>query len=292
MDLRVIGVMAALASGASWALGSILFKRLGETLSPLAMTLAKGVVSIILLAIALCFTGIAEVAAEPLLLLAASGILGIAVADALFFDALQDLGPHALAVLMMLGMVVTPIMAVFFLGESPTPFVWLGIVLVIAGIGFVLYAKLTGDNHPSTFRGVILGTLSVLSMAVSMIIAKKGLASISAIQATFIRMLAGTTGMFLFGVLARRLGVWMLPFREPKLLGFFVLSVCVVTFGGFWLSLVAIKYIDVSIAYTLNSTEPLFILPLAAILLKERITWQALSGTVVALGGIAIICFG
>lgn len=292
MDERVIGMAAALSSGASWALGSIMFKKLGETLSPLAMTLAKGAISIVLLGIALLFSGFTGVTLEPLLLLAASGILGIAIADSLFFEALQDLGPHALAVLMMLGMVVTPILAVVFLGESPSLLVWAGIMLVIAGIGVVLHAKFTGSEAPSTFRGTVLGTLSVLAMAVSMIIAKKGLESISAIQATFIRMVAGTVGMFLLGLFAGRLGKWMLPFREPRLLGFFVLSVCVVTFGGFWLSLVAIKYVDVSIAYTLNSTEPLFILPLAALILKEKVTLRALLGTLIALVGIACLCFG
>ncbi|HAA03236.1 MAG TPA: EamA family transporter [Syntrophobacteraceae bacterium] len=291
-DPRILGITAALASSASWALGSILFKKLGESLSPLAMTLAKGMVSIVLLGVVLCFTGVADVTLEPLLLLAASGILGIAVADSLFFEALQDLGPHALAVLMMLGMVVTPILAVLFLGESPTPLAWAGIVLVVAGIGVVLYAKLTGDEERSSLRGTILGTLSVICMAVSMIIAKKGLASISAMQATFIRMVAGTAGMLLCGIVTGRLGKWMLPFREPRLLSLFVFSVCVVTFGGFWLSLVAIKYVDVSIAYTLNSTEPLFILPLAVLILKEKVTSRAVLGTVVALSGIACLCFG
>ena len=292
IDPRILGITAALASSASWALGSILFKRLGETLSPLAMTLAKGTVSIILIGVVLCFMGFSELTLEPLLLLAASGVLGIAVADSLFFEALQDLGPHALAVLMMLGMVITPIMAVLFLGESPTLLAWTGIALVVAGIGVVLHAKFAGDEERSSFRGAILGTLSVICMAVSMIIAKKGLASISAMQATFIRMVAGTVGMLLCGILMGRLGKWMLPFREPRLFGLFVLSVCVVTFGGFWLSLVAIKYVDVSIAYTLNSTEPLFILPLAVLILKERITLRALLGTVVALGGIACLCLG
>ena len=292
IDPRILGITAALASSASWALGSILFKRLGETLSPLAMTLAKGTVSIILIGVVLCFTGLSEVTLEPLLLLAASGILGIAIADSLFFEALQDLGPHALAVLMMLGMVITPIMAVLFLGESPTRLAWAGIVLVVAGIGIVLHAKFTGGEERSSIRGAILGTLSVICMAVSMIIAKKGLASISAMQATFIRMVAGTVGMLLCGILMGRLGKWMLPFREPRLLGLFVVSVCVVTFGGFWLSLVAIKYVDVSIAYTLNSTEPLFILPLAVLILKEKVTLRALLGTIVALAGIACLCLG
>lgn len=292
MNPELLGISAALLSACSWALGSILFKKLGETLSPLAMTLAKGTVSIILMGTVLCFTGFAGVAIKPLMLLAASGILGIALADSLFFEALQDLGPHALAVLMMLGMVVTPIFAILFLHESPTWFVWLGITLVVAGIGVVIYAKLSGDEQTSSARGVVLGVLSVLCMSLSMIIAKKGLDTISAFQATFIRMLAGTAVMFLLGVTTGSLGAWAMPFKKPKLFVFFVLAVGVVTFGGFWLSLVAIKNVDVSIAYTLNSTEPLFILPMAAILLKEKITLQAVSGTLVVLTGITCLILG
>jgi drug/metabolite transporter (DMT)-like permease len=292
MNQTYIGISAALLSAFSWALGSILFKKLGETLSPLAMTLVKGTVSLLLMGMVLCFIGFTSLEMEPLLLLAASGILGIAVADSLFFEALQDLGPHSLAVLMMLGMIVTPLFAVLILHETPTPLVWLGICLVVAGIAVVIYAKVSDEGQTSSPRGIALGVLSVLCMSLSMIIAKKGLVSISAFQATFIRMLAGTAGMFLLGITTGRLKAWVLPFKEPKLLVFFALAVCVVTFGGFWLSLVAIKYVDVSVAYTLNSTEPLFILPLAALFLKEKITLQAVSGTVIAIAGISCLLMG
>ena len=61
------------------------------------------------------------------------------------------------------------------------------------------------------------------------------------------------------------------------------------TFGGFWLSLVAIRYADVSIASTLNSTEPLFVLPLAAFFLKERISFRAVLGSVATVAGIALL---
>ena len=69
MDLRVIGLAAALGSAASWAVGSILFKQIGEKLSPLAMTLAKGTISVILLALVLVFAGYGTVEVKSLLLL-------------------------------------------------------------------------------------------------------------------------------------------------------------------------------------------------------------------------------
>lgn len=288
--MREIGIAAALGSAASWAVGSILFKQLGERISPLALTLSKGVVSVGLLGVATLLVGYEEIGQQPLLLLIVSGVLGIALGDTFFFEALQNLSPHVLVVLLMLGQVVTVILAVLFLQEMPAPIVWFGIVLVVFGISIVLFSKLTEESSKSNLRGVVFGLLSVLCMSISIIIAKKALDSVSTIQATFIRMLAGTLGMFLFGLSTRRLARWIVPFKDTKLIGFFLFSVCVVTFGGFWLSLVGVKYVDVAVANTLNSTEPLFVIPLAAIFLKEPISLKEIVGTIIATAGIMLIC--
>jgi drug/metabolite transporter (DMT)-like permease len=126
-------------------------------------------------------------------------------------------------------------------------------------------------------------------MAVSIIIAKEALATTNSLQAAFIRMLAGTAGIFLFGQATRQLVGVLTPLRTPRFAGFFVFSVAVVTFGGFWLSLLAIEKIDVTIANTLGSTEPLFVLPLAAFLLKETITLGVVIGSTLTVLGIALL---
>jgi drug/metabolite transporter (DMT)-like permease len=290
VDLRVIGIAAALGSAASWALGSILFKQLGERISPLAMTLAKGGVSTILLGIAVLVTGHKTLEPQSFWLLMGSGVLGITLGDTFFFEALQDLGPHTLVLFLLLGQVLTVILAIVFLGEIPTTTSGLGITLVLVGIGIVLLAELSSERRNSRLRGLLFGSLSVVCISVSMIIAKLGIESVSALEATFIRMVSGTLGTLLLGLLMRRLGYWITPFRDLKLSAFFLASVCVVTFGGFWLSLVAIKYVDVSIANTLNSTEPLFLLPFTAIFLKQKVGLSAWVGTAIAFAGIVLLC--
>ncbi|MBR8830402.1 MAG: hypothetical protein N5P05_000128 [Chroococcopsis gigantea SAG 12.99] len=291
MDGKIIGMTAALGSAASWAVGSILFKGLGEHLSPLAMTLAKGIASIFLIALMLTITGTTAVETRTTLLLIASGLLGIALGDSFFFAALQDLSPHILIVLLMFGQVFTALLAVIFLGEMPSLTAWLGIALVISGIFLVLFSGVTQKIQGFRLRGVIFGLLSVACMSISIIIAKPALESVSAMQALFIRMLAGTLGILVFGAARGQISGWMSPFKQRKLLMNFLLSVCVITFGGFWLSLVAIKYVDVTIANTLASTEPLFVLPLTAIFLKEKITAKAIIGTIITVMGIILICF-
>jgi drug/metabolite transporter (DMT)-like permease len=290
MDLKLLGILAALGSAASWALGSILFKRLGESISSPAMTLAKELLSVVLLGMALVLTGFQTVDSNALWLLVLSGLLGIALGDTFFFAALQDLGPVAMVVLLTLGQVLTVVLAVVFLGDAPTSEAWIGIGLVVAGVAVVLYAKMSGEQQASKRRGIVLGLASVVCTAVSMIVAKQGLDAVSALQATFIRMLAGAVGLLVVGMATLRLRQWAMPFRDPRLATGFLGAVAVVTFGGFWLSLAAIKYVDVSIANTLNSIEPVFVLPLAAVLLKEKITWTAIAGTAMTVAGVVLLC--
>jgi drug/metabolite transporter (DMT)-like permease len=290
MTSSAIGIAAALGSAASWALGTILFKRIGERMSPLAMTLAKAAVSVVFLGAALAFLGFTAMTPQDLGLLAASGLVGIAVGDTLFFAALQHLGPQTLVVLMMIGQVLTALLALVFLGERPSLAAWGGIACVLAGVTIVLRANLSGEQQRSRVRGIVLGLLSVACMSLSQIMAKPALRSVSAMQETWVRMLAGAAGLALFGLFARRLRVWFSEGRDARLAGSFLFAVCVVTFGGFWLSLLAIKHVDIAIATTLNSLEPVFVLPLAAIVLKEKITPLQIVGTLTALGGVIVLC--
>ncbi|MDD5033404.1 MAG: DMT family transporter [Methylococcaceae bacterium] len=293
MDTKLIGVCAALGSAASWALGAILFKQLGDSIPPIAMTLAKGAVSAILLGLALLAVGYEELDGTPLCILVASGLLGISAGDTFFFAALRDLGAYAVVVLLMLGQVLTVVLAVLLLDEQLSIAEQAGIALTIAGVSLVLFIQ--ARNEPaskSRLLGIFYGSMSIICMSASLLIAKPVLETTSSIQATFIRMFAGMLGILLFGVIGRQLNGFFKPFTEFRLAGRFVLSVCIVTFGGFWLSLVAVKYLDVSIANTLNSTEPLFVLPLAVIFLKERITWLIVLGSVMAFAGVAMLIGG
>jgi drug/metabolite transporter (DMT)-like permease len=290
MTSKTIGIAAALGSAACWALGAILFKRLGEQLSSPGMALVKSFLSAALLGAVLLLVGFDKVSTEALLWLGLSGAVGIALGDTFFFAALKQLSPHTLIMLLTSGQILTVLLAVLFLGEAPTLKTWLGIGLVVAGITVVLWAKLSGDRQASQLRGIALGILSVVCMSVSMVIAKKGLAEISAMQGLFIRMLAAGLTMLLLSTFQWRAGDWLAPFRQSGLLWQFFASVCVITFGGFWLSLLAIKHLDVSIANTLNSAEPLFVLPLGVCFLREKITLAALTGSVVAVAGISLLC--
>jgi drug/metabolite transporter (DMT)-like permease len=256
------------------------------------MTLVKSLLSVLLLAIGLVFVGWTRVPFSSLGWLILSGLIGIAVGDTCFFAALRRLPVHRLIILMMLAPGITLIMAILFLGEAPSPIAWLGIAMVLSGVSLTLAAELRQGVTPErTPAGLIFGLMSILCMGVSVIIAKIGLNSVPALQATFLRMTAGFLGMFVVALAKRQIKGWLEPLRGDGLKWRFAAAVAVVTFGGFWLALFAVKRLDVSVANTLLATEPLFALPLSVLWLQERPVALAWSGAAVAFPGALLLAF-
>ena len=287
---HAVGVAAALTSAASWAVGTILFKGIGENFSASAMTLVKSLMSVLLLAFVLIFVGWASVPASSLGWLILSGLIGIAAGDTFFFAALRRLPVHQLVILMMVAPGMTLIMAILFLGEMPSPISWLGIALILSGVALTLGADRRKSKGPKkASSGLLFGLLSILSMGGSVIIAKIGLGALPALQATFLRMAAGFVGMFIVALARREIKDWLEPLRHDGLKWRFALAVAIVTFGGFWLALFSVKRLDVSVANTLLATEPLFTLPLSVFWLRERPVALAWSGAAVAFPGALLL---
>jgi drug/metabolite transporter (DMT)-like permease len=287
---KFLGGAAALFSAAAWALGSILFRRLGEKVSPLGMNLGKGIIGILYLGILILLLGREPFNARAILNLGISGILGIALGDTLFFTALMYIGPRLTILLGMLGPVFTVILAVAFLGERPSFLAWTGIILTTAGVTWVLLEQECEQKAKKKWiLGVSYALLSAVCTSVGIILAKVGVASVSALAGTFIRLFWGTIGLTIWGLRTGKIKNWLEPFRDVRVLQLASLATFVAIFGGFWLFLVALKYIDASCATILNSTTPLFIIPMAAIALREKISLRAILGSVVAVSGIALV---
>ncbi len=286
----ILGCAAALVSSAAWALDPILFRRLGDSMGPTAMNLAKGVIGVLLLCLPLIYFGMGPVDTRTFLLLGISGILGIALADTFFFMALMRLGARLAILIETLCAVVTVILAVLLLGERPAAMVWVGIVLTIAGVGWVLWEREPRKELQQNWAsGIKFGMLSVLFTALGIIVAKLCMESIAPLEATIVRLAVGTAALGLWGLVTANLRRWLSPLRQPAVLANFTLAVFVAICVGLFLSFVALKYVDAAVAVPLNSTSALFVLPMEAFAAKTRISMRAVVGAVVATCGIIII---
>lgn len=81
----------------------------------------------------------------------------------------------------------------------------------------------------------------------------------------------------------------MSPFRQPCLVGVLGIAAFFGTYLGIWFSLSALHYTSATVATILNSTSPLFNLPLTVLLLKEKLSTMSVIGTVTAVTGIVLL---
>ncbi len=293
MGHQILFGIVALVSAASWALGDILWRKIGEEIPPFSMNLSKVIIGGLYLAVVLLIVGIGPVNMRAFLFLGISGLIGISIGDTFFFMSLMQLGPRLSALMGALTPVFIAISAVVFLGERLSFLVWVGIFVTLSGVAWVLWERLPQNKIiKNKSLGLKYSLLSIICMVAGVLFAKIGVKSVSAIQATFIRLFWGAIGLILWGCLNRQLKSWLRPFKNPLLLKKVSFVVFIVVFGGFWLFLLALKHIDAAIASTLSSTTPLFILPMVAIMLKEKISMRAMFGAAVAVTGVALIFLG
>lgn len=290
--MEILGILAAILSAASWACGTLLFDRIGKVMSPAGITFVKGAAGILLMALlAVCLGGFDRIEPMDGLYLALSGIIGIAVGDTLFFKSLQDLGAKMQVLFFMLGQVMTMLLSFLFLGELLSVNEYVGSFALLLGVVIVLWGK--QEDHPNKARGILYGLLAIGCFSLSAVIVKYSIHDVDVVSATFYRMSFGTVFILLAGLTSKEIKTWVRPLRDVRLSVLFLVNVLIITFGGFLLSMVAIKNISVSLASVLGTTEPIFVLLFAYLFNHDTASRRELVGALVSvLAVIFIILYG
>jgi drug/metabolite transporter (DMT)-like permease len=285
----LFGGFAALSSAFLWALAAILFRRIGDSVPAMGINLAKGVVALICLGILLIPPDFSQISSDSMTALALSGLIGICFGDTLYFLTLVRLGTKKTLLLGSLIPVTTALLAVSFLGERIALTAWLGILMTISGVTYVLWQRAPENENVEIRRsGIFYGLLFVATNALGIIAAKIGVTDVPALEATFIRQIFAIAGLTFWGLMVRDLLGWVKPLKNTQLMKTLLIGAVIGAFLGTWLSIVALKYTHAAVAATLNSTSPLFILPLAAFMLKERTSPHEILGALIAVSGVGI----
>lgn len=283
-----IGIIAALGSAASWAFATVVFDRLGKLIPAAGMTFFKGLFSLVfMLILILCTGGFDQLSIHDFFFLALSGIIGISIGDTLFFRSLQDLGAKVQVLYFMLGQIVTMLLSFLLLGELLSVEEYIGATILLCGIIIVTIGK--QEDHPNKVRGILGGFASILCFSISSIMVKVSIADVGVPTATFWRMFFSTVSIMFIGFTSKRFVTWYTPLKQVRTLLLFLLNVVVITYGGFLLSMLAIKQITVSLASVLGATEPIFVLLLAFLINHERVSKRELLGAVITISGLLII---
>jgi drug/metabolite transporter (DMT)-like permease len=292
------GEFYALGAAFLWALSSVLFKSIGKTIRPLELNLIKGISGVILFAITSLIIGEVFTSLRPaaVIALAVSGVVGIGFGDTMFFEAINRLGARRSLLITILAPPLTAVFAWIFLHESLSLFAWVGILITISGVTWVITEKNKKEQEENKFNwlGVLFGFLAALSQAVGAVLSRWALteSTVSALQSALIRLLAGTV-LLLLWIMVRheKIGAWLSPAPKKQLWGLLAAVILVGTYIDIWMQQLAFKFTRVGIAQTLLATSPLFILPVSA-LQKEKLSLRSVFGVLISIAGVAFIFLG
>ena len=295
--MNFIGELAAIATSFFFAMTALIFTSTGRSVGSLVTNRMR-----LLFALAYLIVLNLIVFHEPLpfsadssrwLWLSLSGIIGLSLGDAFLFQSLISVGTRLGSLLLSLAPIFGSIIAWLFFGETLTFWQITGIILALAGIAWVVasHEEPPGTPHGNRRRGVIFGILAGLGQAVGIVFSKQGMSgNFSPFQANAIRMLAAVLFIWIWTAFRGEAGSTFRELRgKPRVLGLLALGAFVGPVLGVTSSLLAIQHIEVGIASTLIALTPVIILPISYFVFKEKVGWQAIVGTLLAIAGVAIL---
>jgi drug/metabolite transporter (DMT)-like permease len=299
MIFAFLGEIAALGTSVCWSATASFFsvaaRRVGSvTVNRTRLALAVGLLAATHWAIR---GSLIPLSAEPSrwFWLGLSGVVGLVLGDACLFQAFIWIGPRIGMLMMSLAPIIAALLALFFLGENLVPMQWLAIVITLAGVAMVVLDRQRPEpaagEKPNFARGILFGLGAAAGQATGLVLAKRGLeGEYDALSGVLIRMLVAFVVIWILAVLLRQAGETLQRVRSERdvilpLLGGAVTG----PYIGVWLSLIAVQRTEVGIASTLMALPPVFLLPIGRFIFKESIGLQAIVGTLVAVGGVALL---
>ncbi|MFH1417214.1 MAG: DMT family transporter [Planctomycetota bacterium] len=302
-EQQILGHTCAILTALTWAFAMVCFKLSGERVAPLALNLFKNVVGLTLLVLTLWGMwamgrgdGIAIILDAPsrdIWLLLISGVIGIAMADTLFFHALNLIGVGIVAIVDCLYSPFIILFAFVMLSESLSWLQYIGAALILSAV--LVSSRLKpprNRTHKQLIAGILLGAAAMGLMAFGIVLVKPILTGFPLIWATTLRVFAGTLSLVVIALVSRRRKDIFSAFRPATVWKWSLPG----SFLGAYVSMVlwvaGFKYIDASVASILNQTSTIFAIVLATVLLKEPFTRRKFAVLVLAMMGVALVQLG
>lgn len=295
-----IGELAAFATAVSWGISSQVHGVVGRMVGPVGITLLRMPYQVFFLGV-MCLV----LQAQPSMTLAALGYLaisalfGLFISDYLLYRAIYIVGPAMGVLLQSSSTIFAALLGWLILGESlPWPVVG-GIAVAMLGILTVITEHsgstlLPGQEKPEgklLLLGAGFGLGCAASLAMSFILLKQGLQTgLDPLWATFVRLAIGSSMLWGLGSLRGWPAAALRGVREHPKVCWMLLFSCAFSALGLWCSSLALKLAPVGVAATLIGLQPITVTLIGAVWYRRLPSLRIILGSLIAFGGIALIC--
>lgn len=218
-----------------------------------------------------------------------SGFVGLVIGDYFLFQAFVDVGGRIALIILNIVPPLSAILGYLYFGETIGWWGLTGMTITIGAIVFVVISRKDTSQHPHAIRGTIFAIIGAVAQAVGLLLSKNGMGDYNAFAATQIRIIAAILGFAIIITVQRRWPNIRHAFTQPSSMKFIILGSFFGPFLGIASSLLALQYTEVGIATTISQLNIIMIIPFSIYLFKEQVSWREIAGSIVAIGGVAIL---
>jgi drug/metabolite transporter (DMT)-like permease len=302
-----MGELAAVITSLVWAIGIFPFTQATQRMGALPVNNFRLALAMILLSLGLfAFYGLSifEQFTIPTtsawLWLGVSGVIGLAIGDYFGFSSFAILGPRLSSIFSTISPGVALILGLSIGNDSLNSVGFIGMLLTICGVLLVLFFRKsknpTTNKSPEWKKGLLFAFLSAVCQGVGIVLSKMGLEGaevdkLNPLHAAWIRMVAATVAAYVLATAQGRLKEITMPVIENKNKGIYFLlagTMCGPVIG-MSTSMVALSMISASVAQTIFSLVPVFVLLIAILYYKEKINMASFLGSLIAIIGVVVL---
>jgi len=299
------GEIAAIITTVFWTITALSFETASKQIGSLHLNLLR-------LGLAVCFLSVfswirrdmpapLDASSHQWTWLSLSGLVGFVIGDFCLFQAFILIGARVSMLIMTLAPLIAAFTGWYFLGDTFSANSIIGMLIVMLGIGMVIFVRVPESQSRNTkpgrlkmaypVKGLILGLIAAIGQGVGLVISKYGMDSYDPFSSSQIRVLAGFAG---FALLFTVLGKWKeLPssFRNKKAMLWLTVGSVFGPFLGVSFSLISVQHTSAGIAQTIMSLVPVFIIPPTILITGVKPKAREVIGALVAVAGISLFFF-
>ena len=294
------GETAALGAALGWTISALCWTAAGKRIGSLAVNTVRLVIALPLFLIYGHFVlGEAIPLSASLhawLYMGLSGVLGFFLCDLFLFRAFLIIGPRLGLLILSLSPLVSAVCGWWWLDERLSPLDIAGMLIALTGVAWVVLEAPRSDSTAARtagsipWLGIALACAGMLAQGVSNVVAKNGLDGMeSPVAATQIRLIAGLLCFLVLAPLAGKHQDCINTFKDRSTMIILTTGTIAGPTIGVALLMYAITQIPTGLAMTFTSLSTVMIIPLTAIIHKEKISGRAICGAVVACTGSALL---
>jgi drug/metabolite transporter (DMT)-like permease len=308
LDGSSLGIALAVSTSVLWAISPMFIASVGRRIGSFPTNLLRATIAGIALGLVVLpgrwllvgTAGLGQLSWSTAGWIVASGVLGMVIGDAFFYEALVLLGPRRAVKMNTLAPVVALLAGWAWQGEPLTGWALVGAALVIGAVVYATFANAAPQGEPTrepgrlSTAGIACGVGSAVCIALGSVLMREAYKAapggrLDPILATTLRVNVAALLLWLWPLATGRGGEMLGHLREPSLRKRLFAGTAFGALGGMLCYVTALKYAPAGLVSTIVATSPLVVIPLVAVRYHVRVGAGIVVAGIVAVIGVGLI---